>query len=64
MSQSPRPNQPQTIQPLLDEADIGSGESTPAQRETEEIIRQIPLLPASDSPVSGAEAGPGARKRP
>lgn len=44
-------NQPQHIDPaakgnpILDEADIGSGEKTPAQRETEEMIRQIPPLP-------------------
>ena len=31
--------------PILEEADIGSGEKTPAQRETEEMIRQIPPLP-------------------
>jgi hypothetical protein len=30
---------------ILDEADIGSGEKTPAQHETEEMIRQIPPLP-------------------
>jgi hypothetical protein len=44
-------NQPQRVdpaanaKPILDEADIGSGEKTPAQRETEEMIRQIPPLP-------------------
>jgi hypothetical protein len=32
--------------PILEEADIGSGEKTPAQRETEEMIRQIPPLPS------------------
>lgn len=31
--------------PYLEEADIGSGEKTPAQLETEEMIRQIPPLP-------------------
>ena len=31
-----------------DEADIGSGEKTPAQLETEDIIRQIPALPERD----------------
>lgn len=30
---------------LLDEADIGSGEKTPAQEEIEEMIRTIPPLP-------------------
>jgi hypothetical protein len=33
--------------PYLEEADIGSGEKTPAQIETEEMIRQIPPLPHS-----------------
>lgn len=33
---------------IFDEADIGSGEKTPAQRETEEMIRQIPPLPPSN----------------
>lgn len=44
-------NQPQPVDPaakgnpILDEADIGSGEKTPAQHETDEMIRQIPPLP-------------------
>jgi hypothetical protein len=58
MSPTPRPHQPQTTRPLLDEADIGSGEKTPAQKETEEMIRQIPPLPASDKPSSGDDAKP------
>lgn len=31
--------------PLLDEADIGSGEKSPGQHETDEMIREIPPLP-------------------
>lgn len=42
---SPDPSQ---AKPLIDEADIGSGEKPPSQVETEEIIRQIPPLPPSD----------------
>jgi hypothetical protein len=53
MSQSTRPNDPRTVRPLLDEADIGSGEKTPAQKETEEMIRQIPPLPPSSQPAGG-----------
>ena len=34
--------------PYMEEADIGSGEKTPAQVETEEMIRQIPPLPPSN----------------
>lgn len=52
MTQSPRPNEPKSVRPMLDEADIGSGEKTPAQKETEEMIRQIPPLPASDKPAT------------
>lgn len=32
---------------VFHEADIGSGEKSPAELETEEMIRQIPPLPAS-----------------
>lgn len=58
MNQTPRPNEPETTRRMLDEADIGSGEKTPAQRETEELIRQIPPLPASDRPATGDDAKP------
>ena len=56
MSQSPRRNTAHTTRPLFDEADIGSGEKTAAQKETEDIIRQIPPLPASSGPASGSGA--------
>jgi hypothetical protein len=52
------PNDPKTTRPLLDEADIGSGEKTPAQKETEELIRQIPPLPASETPADDAKPRP------
>ena len=35
---------------IHDEADIGSGEKTPAEKETDELIRQIPTLPPSGKP--------------
>lgn len=39
------------------EADIGSGEKTPGDLETEEMIRQIPPLPSSgDQAVRGQSA--------
>jgi hypothetical protein len=41
--------------PFMEEADIGSGEKTPAQMETEEMIRQIPPLPAPGQ--GGADQG-------
>lgn len=40
-------NDPRTAPPMTDEADIGSGEKSPGHAETEEMIRQIPPLPAS-----------------
>lgn len=53
MNSTARPNEPKTTRTSLDEADIGSGEKTPAQNETEELIRQIPPLPASDTSSAG-----------
>jgi hypothetical protein len=43
--------------PILEEADIGSGEKTPAQEETEEMIRQIPPLPPSGRPAGNDKTG-------
>jgi hypothetical protein len=60
---------PADVRPWIDEPDIGSGEKTPAERETEEMIRLIPPLRAHrhearrDAPVpdeedtSGVDAG-------
>jgi hypothetical protein len=55
-------NQPQTKvdpaakgRPILEEADIGSGEKTPAQHETEEMIRQIPPLPPAGQQQPGQD---------
>jgi hypothetical protein len=55
---------------LLDEADIGSGEKTLAQLETEEIIREIPPLPAAGQDerddaedASGDDANQGRARR-
>jgi hypothetical protein len=36
--------------PYLEECDIGSGEKTPAQKETEEMIKEIPPLKSSTEP--------------
>ena len=44
--------------PMTDEADIGSGEKTPSQLETEELIRQIPPLKSEkDRQAQGAGQG-------
>ncbi len=50
---------------LLDEADIGSGEKTPAQLETEKMIRDIPPLPQdqSDNDAAGGDAAGAGRER-
>ena len=36
--------------PFMEEGDIGSGEKTPAQKETEEMINEIPPLKSSNEP--------------
>ena len=55
---------PARARALVDEADIGSGEKTPGQLETEAMIRDIPALPPHDErddaderadPVQGRE---------
>ena len=50
MTASKHPTDPAaTGRPLMDEGDIGSGEKTPGQRETEEMIKEIPpLQPGSE----------------
>lgn len=45
------------IPPWHDEADIGSGEKTPADHETDELIRQIPPLPPPAAPARHGPAG-------
>jgi hypothetical protein len=55
---------PATAPPLSNESDIGSGEKTPGQLETENLIRQIPPLPPgggeahADTPAAGKEPPP------
>jgi hypothetical protein len=58
MNQSTRPQDPATARPLTEEADIGSGEKTPAQKDTEELIRQIPPLPPVGSKDDDAKPAP------
>ena len=59
---------PATVHGLIDEADIGSGEKTPAQLETERMIRDIPPLPqsgedAADDDAAGRDAAGGGSER-
>lgn len=60
----PKPD-PAHPRALLDEADIGSGEKTPGQLETEEIIRAIPPLPpaASERPAERDTAAGAGQQR-
>ena len=60
---------PASAHALSDEADIGSGEKTPGQLETERMIREIPALPpfgqerAEDDAAGGDAAGAGRNRR-
>lgn len=36
---------------MTEEADIGSGEKTPAERETDEQIKTVPAKPANKAPA-------------
>lgn len=47
---------------IFDEVDIGSGERSPGQQETEELIRGIPALPPSNGD-NKEEEGPEKNKR-
>lgn len=42
---------------MYDEADIGSGERSPGQHETDEMIRGIPPLPSNRQADEGAPHG-------
>ena len=42
---------------MYDEADIGSGERSPAQHETDEMIRSIPSLPPTGQSDEGQQQG-------
>ena len=45
---------------MVDEADIGSGEKSPGQQETEAMIREIPPLPGKDEQKDTPPGQPGA----
>ena len=49
MNDPTKADPPNSRRGLFDEADIGSGEKSPGQHETEEMIREIPPLPQTDS---------------
>ncbi|WP_431477378.1 hypothetical protein [Massilia eburnea] len=56
--EQPAKSQPEKGRHLIEEADIGSGEKTPGEQDTDEQIRQIPPLP--EPPVKPASAAPSA----
>lgn len=57
MPATPSKDTVKTSPPLMHEADIGSGEKTPAQHETEEMIRQIPPLPSDQQRKEDKDGG-------
>lgn len=59
--EQPVKSQPEKGQHLMDEPDIGSGEKTPGELETEEQIRKIPPLPQPAKPASEGVSGPAPR---
>ena len=48
----------QQAKPMLHEDDIGSGERSPAQHETDEMIGEIPKLPHKDEDDGDGAGGP------
>lgn len=56
--EQPAQSQPEKGGHYIEEADIGSGEKTPGEQDTDEQIRQIPPLP--EPAVKPASAGASA----
>jgi len=60
--EQPAKAQPEKGRHFIEEADIGSGEKTPGEQDTDEQIRQIPPLPEPDvKPSSAAASAPAPR---
>jgi hypothetical protein len=60
--EQPAKSQPEKGRHFIEEADIGSGEKTPGEQETDEQIRQIPPLPEPGvKPASAAVSVPAPR---
>lgn len=49
----PKPDPAAKGPPMMHEGDIGSGEITPGQHETNEMIKEIPPLPQRSAPPFG-----------
>ena len=54
----PKPDPGADAPPNLHEADIGSGERSPGQRETDEMIRDIPKQGSNDGNKQDAGSQP------
>ena len=54
-------NQPDATEPgaqapgMLHEADIGSGEKTPGEQETDAIVKSVPVSPKDQTPADGKQ---------
>jgi len=60
--EQPAKAQPEKGRHFIEEADIGSGEKTPGEQDTDEQIRQIPPLPEQGvKPSSAAVSAPAPR---
>ncbi len=53
----PKPDPAAKGPPMMHEGDIGSGEITPGQHETNEMIKEIPPLPHRGSRQDAGETG-------
>jgi hypothetical protein len=54
---TPKPDPAAKGPPMMHEGDIGSGEISPGQHETNEMIKEIPPLPQRGSRQDTGEAG-------
>ena len=54
---TPKPDPAAKGPPMMHEGDIGSGEITPGQHETNEMIKEIPPLPQHGSRQDAGKAG-------
>jgi hypothetical protein len=59
MSEADKKDQPGTeaaqAPGMLQEADIGSGEKTPGEKETDEMVKAVPATPKDQAPAEGGK---------
>jgi len=62
MEQPVKPAEPERGRHYMEEADIGSGEKTPGEQDTEADIRRLPPLPDEHAkPASAGVSAPAPR---